>query len=88
MAHNCLESIQELISHHQLNSASNLNGLAKQEFPSIHGSEPVYTDESYDREEVLASLRKFGFSHFRPGQEKAIKRILCGKVLARLLCAV
>jgi len=28
--------------------------------------------------EVLAALKKFGFNSFRPGQEEAVMRIMCG----------
>ena len=29
--------------------------------------------------EVLSSLEKLGFSSFRPGQQEAVMRILCGR---------
>ena len=32
--------------------------------------------------EVLSALEKVGFSSFRPGQQEAVMRILCGEFLA------
>ena len=31
--------------------------------------------------EVLSALEKMGFSSFRPGQQEAVMRILCGEFL-------
>ncbi|XP_013146855.1 PREDICTED: ATP-dependent DNA helicase Q4 [Papilio polytes] len=43
---------------------------------SIH---PIFTEESTATEELYNSLQMFGHQSFRPGQEHAIMRILCGK---------
>ncbi|XP_014368936.2 ATP-dependent DNA helicase Q4 [Papilio machaon] len=40
---------------------------------------PIVSDESMATEELYKSLQMFGHQSFRPGQEQAIMRILCGK---------
>ena len=40
-------------------------------FTSLKFSEPT--------KEVLSALGKLGFSSFRPGQQEAVMRILCGE---------
>lgn len=39
---------------------------------------PIYTENQENCKELYETLQKFGHSSFRPGQEHAIKRILCG----------
>ena len=49
---------------------------------------PVYTCIYINAEtpkEVYDALGIFGYNDFRPGQEKAIMRILCGKICKILL---
>ncbi|CAH2091134.1 unnamed protein product [Euphydryas editha] len=40
--------------------------------------QPIYTEGKENSEELYEALYKFGHKSFRPGQEQAIKRILCG----------
>ncbi len=43
---------------------------------------PIYVIHNLDPpREVLAAMKKFGFKGFRPGQQEAIMRILCGMKL-------
>ena len=35
---------------------------------------------------VKKGLKKFGFDSFRPGQEEAVMRILCGEIMKIMYC--
>lgn len=43
------------------------------------GIKPLYNNYDYSSIDLKETLMKFGHQSFRPGQENAIKRILCGK---------
>ncbi|XP_078483464.1 ATP-dependent DNA helicase Q4 [Ciona intestinalis] len=46
---------------------------------TLEHAEPLYTEDSFNEDEVYSVLKKFGFSEFRTGQLQAMKRILLGK---------
>jgi len=41
-------------------------------------AQPLFGESTCDSNCMLAFLKKFGYSEFREGQEKAVRRILCG----------
>ncbi|CAB3362089.1 Hypothetical predicted protein [Cloeon dipterum] len=76
-----LEEADALATEHRPVSKFNIEMPAEESRkPTI---EPLYSlDENGELPdtplEVLAALKQFGFSSFRPGQEETIMRILCG----------
>jgi len=72
--------LEDILSHHQLNSNALYAGEAEIGCHTMHHCEPLFNDETYDEANVLTVLKLFGFKRFRPGQCEAIKRILCGNL--------
>ncbi|XP_065339161.1 ATP-dependent DNA helicase Q4-like [Cloeon dipterum] len=76
-----LEEADALANEHRPVSKFNMEKPAEEgRKPTI---EPLYSlDENGELPdtplEVLAALKQFGFSSFRPGQEETVMRILCG----------
>ena len=73
------ETISELINSHEFSIIKNNDDHSEQPCQLLQQCGPLFTDESFDENEVATALKQFGFTSYRSGQKSAIKRILCGK---------
>ena len=64
---------------HELLEAARLFDMDTKESEHNFSTEPFVESEKFDSKLIYDTLKKFGHSSFRPGQEEGVKRILQGE---------